>query len=163
MVRKFNKSFIFILIKRRRYFGTIITINHIKFSYLQLALELNTCNTWDEKVKVFHAYFPKDLNVLTIENQKLIYFTVFNHIVAVQDYDISSLPRLKSSITLLKPTFPIVSFTEEDYGLHKVTEGKVQIHYVEGNHITMMDNDKIISAINEEWIDDNKIKDNIIQ
>ncbi|XP_024884358.1 fatty acid synthase-like, partial [Temnothorax curvispinosus] len=123
-----------------------------------LALELNKCNTWDEKVKVFHAYFPKDLNVLTIENQKLIYFTVFNHFVAVQDYDISSLPRLKSSITLLKPTFPIAPFTEEDYGLHKVTEGKVQIHYVEGNHITMMDNDKIISAINEEWVEDNIIQ-----
>ncbi|XP_024886882.1 fatty acid synthase-like [Temnothorax curvispinosus] len=122
-----------------------------------LALELNKCNT-DEKLKVFHAYFPKDLNVLTIENQKLIYFTIYNHIVAVQDYDISSLPRLKSSITLLKPTFPIVSFTEEDYGLHKVTEGKVQIHYVEGNHITMMDNDKIISTINEEWVEDNIIQ-----
>ncbi|XP_071569313.1 fatty acid synthase-like [Temnothorax nylanderi] len=128
-----------------------------------LALELNKCNTVDEKLKVFHAYFPKDLNVLTIENQKLIYFTVYNHIAAVQDYDISSLPRLKSSITLLKPTFPIASFTEEDYGLHKVTEGKVQIHYVEGNHITMMDNDKIISVINEEWIEDDKIEDNIIQ
>ncbi|XP_071652654.1 fatty acid synthase-like [Temnothorax longispinosus] len=128
-----------------------------------LALELNKCNTWDKKMKVFHAYFPKNLNVLTIENQKLIYFTVYNHIVAVHDYDISSLPRLKSSITLLKPTFPIVSLTEEDYGLHKVTEGKVQIHYVEGNHITMMDNDKIVSTINEEWIEDNKIEDNIIQ
>ncbi|XP_024894005.1 fatty acid synthase-like [Temnothorax curvispinosus] len=123
-----------------------------------LALELNKCNTWDEKVKVFHAYFPKDLNVLTIENQKLIFFTVYNHFVAVQDYDISSLPRLKSSITLLKPTFPIAPFTEEDYGLHKVTEGKVQIHYVEGNHITMMDNGKIISTINEEWIEDNIIQ-----
>ncbi|TGZ45649.1 Uncharacterized protein DBV15_12562, partial [Temnothorax longispinosus] len=123
-----------------------------------LALELNKCNTWDKKLKVFHAYFPKDLNVLTIENQKLIYFTVYNHIVAVHDYDISSLPRLKSSITLLKPTFPIVSLTEEDYGLHKVTEGKVQIYYVEGNHITMIDNDKIISAINEEWIEDNIIQ-----
>ncbi|XP_071575421.1 fatty acid synthase-like [Temnothorax nylanderi] len=127
-----------------------------------LALELNKCNTVDEKLKVFHAYFPKDLNVLTIENQKLIYFTVYNHIAAVQDYGISSLPRLKSSITLLKPTFPIAFFTEEDYGLHKVTEGKVQIHYVEGDHITMMD-DKIISVINEEWIEDDKIEDNIIQ
>ncbi|XP_071628686.1 fatty acid synthase-like isoform X1 [Temnothorax longispinosus] len=127
----------------------------------KLALELNKCNTVDEKLKVFHAYFPKDLNVLTIENQKLIYFTVYNHIVAVQDYDISSLPRLKSPITLLKPTSPIASFTEEDYSLHKVTEGKVQIHYVEGNHITMMDNEKITSAINETWIEDNKIEDNL--
>jgi len=39
----------------------------------------------------------------------------------------------------------------------QVTEGKVQIHYVEGNHITMMDNNKIISAINEAWIEDNNI------
>ncbi|XP_024893544.1 fatty acid synthase-like, partial [Temnothorax curvispinosus] len=133
--------------------GTYATINK-----KAIALELNKCNTVDEKLKVFHAYFPKDINVLTIEHQKLIYFTIYNHIVAVQDYDISSLPRLKSSITLLKPTFPIASFTEEDYGLHKVTEGKVQIHYVEGNHITMMDNDEIISVINEEWIEDNIIQ-----
>ncbi|TGZ56903.1 Fatty acid synthase, partial [Temnothorax longispinosus] len=48
-------------------------------------------------------------------NKKLIYFTVYNHKVAIQDCDISSLPRLKSPITLLKPTFPIASFTEEDY------------------------------------------------
>ncbi|XP_071569269.1 fatty acid synthase-like isoform X2 [Temnothorax nylanderi] len=128
----------------------------------KLAFELNKCDTWNEKLKIFYAYFPKDLNILTIENQKLIYFTVYNHIVAIQEYDISSLPRLKSPITLLKPTFPMTSFTEEDYGLHKVTEGKVQIHYVEGNHITMMGNDKIISAINEEWIED-KTEDNIIQ
>ncbi|TGZ54716.1 Fatty acid synthase [Temnothorax longispinosus] len=120
-----------------------------------LALELNKCNTIDEKLKIFHAYFPNDVNVLTIKNQKLIYFTIYNHIIAIQDYDISSLPRLKSPITLLKPTFPIAHYTEEDYGLHKVTEGKVQIYYVEGNHITMMDKDKIISAINEEWIEDN--------
>ncbi|XP_071625539.1 fatty acid synthase-like [Temnothorax longispinosus] len=122
----------------------------------QLALELNKCNTWDKKLKIFHAYFPDEVDVLT-ENKKLICFTIYNHIVAIQDYDISLLPRLKSPITLLKPTFPIASFTEENYGLHKVTEGKVQIHYVEGNHITMMDNDKITSAINETWIEDNLI------
>ncbi|XP_071625450.1 fatty acid synthase-like isoform X1 [Temnothorax longispinosus] len=124
----------------------------------KLALELNKCNTWDEKLKIFLAYFPNEIDILTTENKKNLYFTVYNHIVAIQDYDISSLPRLKSPITLLKPTFLIASFTEEDYGLHKVTEGKIQIHYVEGNHITMMDNDKITSAINETWIEDNLIQ-----
>ena len=116
--------------KHRCYFSTyllLLNIQNAKFSYLQLALELNKCNTWDKKVKVFHAYFPKELNVLTIENQKLIYFTIYNHIVAIQDYDISSLPRLKSPITLLKPTFPIASFTEEDYGLHKVNKSIIWI------------------------------------
>ncbi|XP_071569274.1 fatty acid synthase-like isoform X1 [Temnothorax nylanderi] len=115
-----------------------------------LALELKKYNTWEEKLKIFHSYFPKELNVLTIENQKLVCLTVYNHIIAIQDYNTSSLLRLKSPITLLKPTFPIASFTEEDYGLHKITDGKVQIHYVEGTHVTMMDNVKIISTINEE-------------
>jgi len=87
--------------------------------YLQFLLELNKCNTWKEKLKVFHVYLPKELNVLTIENQRFVCSTTYNHIIAIQDYEISSLPRLKTPITLLKPTFSIASFIEEDYGLHK--------------------------------------------
>lgn len=115
---------------------------------------------------------------MSTENQKLICSTIYNHIIAIQDYDISSLPRLKSRITLLKPTLTTMHFTEEDCGLQKVnlmgiceliflflkqfynkknyfqlTEGKVQVHYVEGSHITMMNNDKVISIINEEWME----------
>lgn len=98
----------------------IIYHTKYKFSYLQLALELKKRVTLEEKLKFFHAHFPKNLNILTIENQKLVYFTIYNHIIAIQDYNVSSLPRLKSPITLLKSTFPIVSLPEEDYGLHKV-------------------------------------------
>ncbi|XP_070528538.1 fatty acid synthase-like isoform X3 [Cardiocondyla obscurior] len=116
----------------------------------KLVIELDKCITWEEKLKIFHAYFPMKLNLLTTENQKHIYYTVFNHIIAIQNYDVSSLPRIKSPITFLKPTFPIVSLTEKNYGLHKITEGKVEIYHVEGNHITIMDHDKVISTINEE-------------
>ncbi|CAL1678644.1 unnamed protein product [Lasius platythorax] len=112
------------------------------------ALELKKCNTWEEKLKVL-THFSKEINVLTVENQKFLCSTIYDHIIAVQDYNISSLPRLKSSVILLKPTLTPITFGEEDYGLHKVTENAVQIHYVEGTHITMMDNDKIASFINE--------------
>ncbi|XP_011872261.1 PREDICTED: fatty acid synthase-like, partial [Vollenhovia emeryi] len=84
-----------------------------------VASELNKCKTIDEKLKIFHTYFPLDANVLSIDNQKLIYYTIHNHLRAIQDYNISSLPRIKSPITLLKPTLPIISLPEEDYGLHK--------------------------------------------
>jgi len=94
-------------------------LSRCKYYYLQFLLELNKCKTWEEKLKVFNVYF-KELNVLTIENQKLVCLTAYNHVIAIQDYEISSLPRLKTPITLLKPTFPIAFFTEEDYGLHKV-------------------------------------------
>ncbi|CAL1677398.1 unnamed protein product [Lasius platythorax] len=112
------------------------------------SLELKKCNTWEEKLEVL-THFSKEINVLTVENQKFLCSTIYDHIIAVQDYNISSLPRLKSSVILLKPILTPITFGEEDYGLHKVTENAVQIHYVEGTHITMMDNDKIASFINE--------------
>ncbi|XP_025263525.1 uncharacterized protein LOC112637637 [Camponotus floridanus] len=114
-----------------------------------LALELNKCNTWEEKLELVSVRFLKDITKLTIENQKLLCSTIYDHIIAIQDYNIASLPRLKSSITLLKPTLAPITVTEEDYGLHKITERTVQIHYVEGTHITMMDNDEVVSLINE--------------
>ncbi|XP_025264489.1 fatty acid synthase-like [Camponotus floridanus] len=114
-----------------------------------LELELNKCNTWKEKLELLTARFSKAINVLTVENQKFLCSTLYDHIIAIQDYHITSLPRLKSSIILLKPTLMPITFTEEDYGLHKITESAVQIHYVEGTHITIMDNDKVVSLINE--------------
>ncbi|KMQ84247.1 fatty acid synthase [Lasius niger] len=121
---------------------------YLEFNNEMLLLELNKCNTWEEKLEVI-THFTKEINVLTVENKKFLCSTVYDHIIAVQDYNISSMPRLKSSIILLKPTLTPFTFIEEDYGLHKVTEGAVQIHYVEGTHITIMDNDKITSFINE--------------
>ncbi|XP_011875304.1 PREDICTED: fatty acid synthase-like [Vollenhovia emeryi] len=115
-----------------------------------VALELAKCNTWDEKLEIAHTYFPKEVNALTLENQKLVCLTIYEHVIAVQNYDISSLPRLKSPITLLKPTLVTIPFIEEDYGLHKITEGEVKICYVEGTHVTMIENNKTILAINEE-------------
>lgn len=94
---------------------------------LQLSLELDKYNTWEEKLEIFHTYFPKELNVLTKENQKLICTTIYDHIIAVYDYNVSSLPYLKSSITLLKPTIAITHFAEEDYGLHKVNLIQIKI------------------------------------
>ena len=87
---------------------------------LQLALELNNCSTWEEKLEIFTIYFSKLYDELTVENQKLICTTIYDHIIAIQDYDISSLPRLKSPIILLKPSLTTITLTEENYGLHKV-------------------------------------------
>lgn len=92
----------------------------MQYYYLQLALELNKCNTWNEKLDLISARFSKDIVELTVENQKLLCSTVYDHVIAIQDYNITSLSRLKSSITLLKSTFAPVTVTEEDYGLHKV-------------------------------------------
>ncbi|XP_072763442.1 fatty acid synthase-like [Anoplolepis gracilipes] len=113
-------------------------------------LELNNCSTWEEKVDLLSVHISKEINISeeTVENQKLLWSTIYDHIIAIQDYNITSLPRLKSSIILLKSTLSL-TFPEEDYGLHKITESAVQIYYIKGTHFTMMHDDKIASFINE--------------
>lgn len=81
---------------------------------------MNKCLTFEKKLEIFNIFFPKESEILSIENQKLMCSTIYNHIIAIKDYNISSLSRLKSPITLLKPTITLGSFIEEDYGLYKV-------------------------------------------
>ncbi|XP_050457547.1 uncharacterized protein LOC126854653 [Cataglyphis hispanica] len=105
-----------------------------------VALDLKKCSTWEEKLELVTAHFSKKIDMFSVENQKLLFTTVYDHIITMQDYDISySLPPLKSSVVLLKPTLTPITFLEENYGLHKVTESAVQNHYIEGTHVTMME------------------------
>lgn len=87
---------------------------------MQLELEMDKCNTWEKKLEIFHSYFSKLNTSLTIENQKLLCSTIYDHMIAIQNYDTSSLHRLKLPITLLKPTLSVTRFPEEDYCLQKV-------------------------------------------
>jgi len=40
--------------------------------------------------------------------------------------------------------------------IFQITRDKVNIHYVEGNHVTILDSDKVITAINGESLQDPK-------
>ncbi|XP_014482327.1 PREDICTED: fatty acid synthase-like [Dinoponera quadriceps] len=117
--------------------------------YCEVLMRLSKYNTWEEKLNVFIDYIPdKAKHVASIENYKIYCTSIYKHLLALHEYDASSLPSLKSPILLLKPTLASLSSAEEDYGLSKVTEGLVQVHYVEGNHITMLDNYQVAAAIN---------------
>jgi len=85
-------------------------------------LDLDKQNTWEEKLDVIaSASFVKETNTLTVSNGILLITTIYDHIIAIQNYEeSSSLPRLKLPITLLKPTLQLALIEEEDYGLRKV-------------------------------------------
>ncbi|KAL6435268.1 hypothetical protein ACFW04_005371 [Cataglyphis niger] len=110
---------------------------YMKLDEMAFALDLKKCSTWEEKLELISTYL-ENIDFLSVENRKLLCTTVYDHIIAIQDYDISSLSRLKSSIILLKPTLTLFAFPEENYGLDKVTESAVQIHYINGTHSTII-------------------------
>ncbi|XP_024885303.1 fatty acid synthase [Temnothorax curvispinosus] len=119
----------------------------------KLLLDVEKCKTWEEKLDIFLSYLP---DKTSIETKKTLCTTIYTHLLALRNYDSSSLERIRSPITLLRPTTHLVDMNEEDYGLHKITRDKVDVHYIEGNHVTILDSDKVIAAINGEPLRDPK-------
>lgn len=60
------------------------------------------------------------LHAGSTENYRIYCESIYKHLLAVHEYDVTSLPPLKSPIILIKPTVLTLKFTEEDYGLSKV-------------------------------------------
>ncbi|XP_036142985.1 fatty acid synthase-like [Monomorium pharaonis] len=115
----------------------------------KIVMELQKCNTWEERYNIFAKSFLVINTSLSPVNLKTLCTTIYKHSSALQHYDPSTLPPIKSSIILLKPTQPLHTLiTDEDYGLHKITENTVQVHYVNGTHMTILRNEKVSTAIN---------------
>ncbi|XP_036148675.1 fatty acid synthase isoform X2 [Monomorium pharaonis] len=115
----------------------------------EIIMELQKCNTWEERYNIFAKSFLVMNTSLSPVNLKTLCTTVYKHSSALRHYDPSTLPPIKSPIILLKPTQPLHTLmTDEDYGLHKITQNTVQVHYVNGTHVTILRNEKVSTAIN---------------
>ncbi|KAL6257907.1 hypothetical protein P5V15_011506 [Pogonomyrmex californicus] len=115
----------------------------------EILMELKNCKNWEERYNAFAKQFLGMNTSLSPTNLRILCTSVYKHSAAIRQYDPSTLPRIKSSIILLKATMSHTTI-EGDYGLHKITEGVVEIHYIEGSHLTILRNKKIPAAINGE-------------
>ncbi|KAL7302213.1 hypothetical protein TKK_0004888 [Trichogramma kaykai] len=120
-----------------------------------LVTELEKHDKWETKLA---AFLQRWVNVpgitMSQENQAAFYTSVYRRLQAVQAYDASVAGKIKMPIMLLKPTQPTLRAVPEDYLLGEVTSDKVEVHYVEGNHVTILDHNKIAKAINGEPLED---------
>ncbi|XP_067206014.1 fatty acid synthase-like [Linepithema humile] len=117
----------------------------------KFVLELNksTNTNWDEKLQIFLKHVSSAYSRVTTDKRRVLCTTMYKHLNGLHEYDVTQVPKIESSILLLKPMTYALLFPEEDYGLHKITKGKIEIQYAEGTHITIMDNEKVVAAINE--------------
>lgn len=74
---------------------------------------------------------------------------IYHRIKMVIDYKADPEQTLKSPITLVRPTEISIVDVEEDYGVFKLTQGNTNLKYIEGNHLTMLENIKLVQIINE--------------
>lgn len=56
--------------------------------------------------------------------------------------------RIQSNVTLIRPTTHLVPDVENDYNLKQYTNGRVLVSFIEGNHMSMLDNVQLYQIIN---------------
>lgn len=81
-------------------------------------MELQKYKSDEERFDIFAKHFVAQSSMLSLTNLKTLYTTMYKHVLIIRKYD--AVTRIKSLVTLLKPTFPFLPEAEEDYGLHKV-------------------------------------------
>lgn len=136
----------------------MVMFRHLCSSDLSEAFmaRLSECTDWPMKVDLV-VEFLSDEVVATYSREYLhdIIVAILNRLkvvisLNVTDDDVSGVigSKLKSSITLVRPTQ--ASFTDiiEDYGLNQYSEHAIDIKYVEGNHLTVLDNPELTNIIN---------------
>ncbi|XP_047362716.1 fatty acid synthase-like [Vespa velutina] len=115
----------------------------------QLVLELQKSKPWDEKVKAFFNVLPPEYKQLYLERDlKNALLSFYVRLRAAMKYNPEPLPYIRAPITLLKPMLSSVRHISYDYGLEKITDGKVEVHVIDGDHSTMLENNEIAMAIN---------------
>ncbi|CAL7939127.1 unnamed protein product [Xylocopa violacea] len=119
--------------------------------------ELKRCSTWNEKLVVMVKHTPDSVRkIYSPEVQKTIISFVFKLLCLIDTYEPSTSPPLRTPITLLVPMVPAVQFPDPTYGLSKLTYGKVTVHEIEGNHLSILENQKVVTVINDEPMEDEK-------
>lgn len=105
--------------------------------------------TWDSRLDKL-TEFTKEHNLYSDLYLRSILNALVNRIKLVLNLNIESFKPLKHTlITLIRPTEASVIDIDEDYGTNKLSEHKINMKFVEGNHITMLENHKLTGLIND--------------
>ena len=109
---------------------------------------LKECSTWDTRIdKVVEL--SREQNIYSENYVRTMTNACFNRIKAILDTELDTDNKLKAQVTLIRPTEVSIADIEEDYALSKHTISPVHLKFIEGNHITMLDNPKLPQIINE--------------
>jgi fatty acid synthase len=108
-----------------------------------------TIASWEDKVTKLME-FSKDQNIYTEEYVRNMLDSLVARIKLVLQFEVDDMPTLENtSITLIRPSEVSLTDIDEDYGLGQHTKQKVNLKFVSGNHMTMLDNPKLIEMLNE--------------
>lgn len=113
-----------------------------------IAEKLNGIESYEERV----AYAIKNCPVQSKYSEHFISgmaHVCYDRLKVVLGYNAKNAKKLKSPIVLLRPKEnPPMLVLEDNYGLDKHTESSVTVHYLEGNHVSIIENKDAANIIN---------------
>ncbi|XP_047362256.1 fatty acid synthase-like [Vespa velutina] len=122
----------------------------------QLVIKLGKFKSWDEKINAFFNVLPTEHKRLYLErDQKNAILSFYVRLQACMKYNPEPIPYIRTPIILFKAILSSVKHISYDYGLQKITDGKVEVRLIDGNHATMLENSEIAIAINCESLKQN--------
>ncbi|XP_041971751.1 fatty acid synthase-like isoform X2 [Aricia agestis] len=117
----------------------------------EIEAKLEKLNTFDEKIDFAISNSPWHPNYTNafIGWMARCAFDRLKIVLNHSDSVISE--KLKAPITLLRPKENLSDFMAEvNYGLDKLTEAEVKVHFLEGNHSTIVENKDCANIINRQ-------------
>ncbi|XP_022831505.1 fatty acid synthase [Spodoptera litura] len=128
--------------------------------------KLNEIESYDERVALTIKTSPvqskySDKFIANIASAS------FDRLKTILDFDPKAFRKLQSPVILLRPKEnPSFVAVEENYGLDKYTENNVTVHFLEGNHVSIIENKDCANIINrvlaENERQDGKTADNVV-
>ncbi|XP_050524285.1 fatty acid synthase [Daktulosphaira vitifoliae] len=106
---------------------------------------LYSLNSWEERMQFFVNLTPEDAQY-SKEYQKHLLTSVYNKIQAIINYKENPTGHLKSPAVLIRPieySLPL----SEDYELSNYFKQKVVVHFVEGDHYSIIKNVNVAKLI----------------
>lgn len=115
----------------------------------ELFLAVLEQKTWSEQIDRLVEFGVKANIEYSEQYMRSMVYAMFARLKLVFEFDTEKVNKIQSSITLVRPTEVSVVDIDEDYELSKYTNGTISLKFIEGNHTTMLDNEKLWRIIND--------------
>lgn len=122
--------------------------------------KLSNCDNLSNKINLIMEYVSNEFRAnYSVEHLQNIAVAVFNRLKLLVELDAQMNEtneltaiidrKLKSQITLIRPTQTSIADISENYDLHKYSECAVNVKYLDGNHLTVIENIELSKTLNE--------------
>lgn len=115
--------------------------------------QLQNYDKWPKKINLLERYLPD--TVLSLYSKQYLHNLItamsnrMKSIILPNADDSAQFVKLKSLVTLVRPTHTSIQDIEKDYNLSKYCEQTVDVRYIEGNYAKIFSTDEVAQIVDK--------------